>query len=345
MSAIKDLNRDIANLQKVAYYLHQVKGLAVKDKRVYSTALFVRTTFDLFDQRWRDGLKNDFFFFCFPKYAVLDGHIPYNIGPNDTEARQERFESGCLQLHQDVDRLLKKMKDLRGRLLNQQNLGAVNNAFSELDKLLFSIFKIGEEGKQSGSEMEEELSHWDSELQKKLEDLGLSKRFSSIIPDCSNPLKERVQDREQTLAHYMETLANDRKDQGDTHLHISESNIGILNTGTISDIKQIHTSINTLQTDHKEVAEKLACLSKEVESAELPKDTKEQAIEAIQAVSTELAASDEQRRSWRFTKNIKELKDLFIASGTAAEAYKKIHPLLQTAIDAIHKHFPQLPLG
>lgn len=343
MSAIKDLNRDIGNLQKVAHYLKLVKGLEIKDPLVYSTAAFIRAKFDLFDQRWRDGLKNDFFFFCFPKYAVLDGHIPYNIGPNDLEARQDRFENGCKQLEPDLDKLLKKMRDFRGRLLNQQNLGAVNTAFQEFDRLSFSIFMIGEEGKIREVEMEKEITQWDQELQKTLDDLNLSKRFSSIIADSSNPLIERVQDREQTLAHYMEVLASNPKDQGDMHLHINKSYIGVVNTGTMADIEQITTSINTLKTDHQEVADKLNSLAQEVQNAELPVDQKEQAIEAIQVISTELTASEENRRGWRLTKNLRELKELFTASSGANEAFQKLLPMLQGAVETIYKHFPQLP--
>lgn len=73
------------------------------------------------------------------------------------------------------------------------------------DKLSFSAFRIGEEGAKNGSNMEEELRQWDAELHRTLEHLGLSTRFSSIIADSSNPLTERVQDRELTIAHYMET--------------------------------------------------------------------------------------------------------------------------------------------
>jgi hypothetical protein len=74
MSAIKELSRDIANLQKVQYLLQRVKGWTYGDQVITQTAYFIRGKFDLVEQRWRDLLsKNDFFFFSYPKFAVYDG--------------------------------------------------------------------------------------------------------------------------------------------------------------------------------------------------------------------------------------------------------------------------------
>jgi len=74
MNMIAQLNRDIANLQKVDYYLGQIKALHWKDPAVRQTALFIRDSFDLFEQKWRDGLQNSFFVFCILRYALFLPH-------------------------------------------------------------------------------------------------------------------------------------------------------------------------------------------------------------------------------------------------------------------------------
>jgi hypothetical protein len=240
------------------------------------------------------------------------------------------------------------MRDTRSMLLNQQNQGTINTALNEFDTLNFSIFSIGEDGTRDGTDKANEVKQWDAELQTSLERLGLSKRFSSIFSDSSDLLNERVQNREQTIAHYMDTLGSNpdgQLQQGPTHMHFNQSNIGLVNTGTMSDIQQITVSINVLRASHKEVAESLDILAKEVEGAELVEEVKAPALEAIKAVSTELAAPEAERKGWRFTKYLKELKDLFIATGATTEAYQKIEPLVHNAIAAIHQAFPNLPLG
>jgi hypothetical protein len=307
MSAITQLNRDIGNLQKVSHYLQQVKGATYKSKEVWQTASFIRDKFDLFDQRWRDGLKNDFFYFCYPKHAVFDGHIPHVAHPNDQALLQEKFETGCLQLEMDIASLLKRMQDFRAMLLRQQNLGAVVSAFNEFDQLSFSVFQIGQSGVEAQTEMEDELKQWDRQLHECLEQLKLSSRFSSIFADSAEPLKERIQNREQTIAHFMETLASNPNDsKGISHVTINNHQ-GFVNTGDGSRIQNVSISLqNSLNSlPDKEFAGKINAFIHEIEESDLPEPTKVEVMDRFDLITGEATKPADQRLLHRINDNIK----------------------------------------
>lgn len=209
MNMIAQLSRNIANLHKADYYLDRIKNLHWDDPYVAKTALFVRNNFDLFEQKWRDGLQNTFFVFCITRLVVLGGPPVFQRNLRDSDATtQANFENGCTQLRRDITDLLGRMRDQRSVLFSQQNMASIDAAFHQFDKLSFLVFKIGQDGEKSGSGMGEDLQQWDASLQKCVNDFGLDGRFNPVFPDSNKPLADRVRSREETISYFVEALAN-----------------------------------------------------------------------------------------------------------------------------------------
>lgn len=209
MNTILELNRDIRNLQKVPSLLKQVSSLRWNDTRVREVALYVRNSFNLLEQRWRNGLQNEFFVFCIPVYPVWDGPPVFLHDATDSDdSSQAKFERGRAELDDQVQKLLSKLKDRRSQLWRQQRQEAVDDSIREIEKLALQLFEIGEKGKATNADMFQGLMNWDERLQITMKDLGLSQRFSANFNDSEQSLEQRISLREECLNSYIDSLTN-----------------------------------------------------------------------------------------------------------------------------------------
>lgn len=70
MNRITQLSKNISSLKKVELALNELEGKNWRDREVWTIALAVRNSFDEFDQKWRDFVKgNPFFYFSIPRGA------------------------------------------------------------------------------------------------------------------------------------------------------------------------------------------------------------------------------------------------------------------------------------
>jgi hypothetical protein len=338
LNQISQLTKNIAALQKIEPAVNAIKDAHWKSPEVRLAATLVRNTFDTFEQKWRDLLEiknHKFFVFCIPRYPVLDGPPIFLVDHHGgDEINQKNFQENCPFLISDVTKIKKAMQDERTSLLNLQNQNELVSVFHALDNASEQL-----NGLTKTADVDKSIQDWDEHLVSQMKKYGLNKRFNTALGDNSNAASDRIARRETALNHIADSLSVDKQTNGGTFLNIGDNNtIGLVNQGDSNEFQQIAININTLSTNHKELGDSLKAITSEIENASISPDIKEQATDAILAISTELTKPIDKQRKFKIEDPWKKLETLTKIGDLAL----KVQPLLPGVWDYIVQHFPHL---
>lgn len=348
MNQITQLSKNIMSLQKVELALDGIQSAHWKSAEVRNAATLVRNSFHEFEQKWRDLLqRNSFFVFCIPLGTFLDSPLIFLHNPLDSdEESQGKFKNGCEQLKTDLRILISRMQESRNNLLSLQNQNSYISVFQEFDD---SNRKLREIAVANGQTANADLQDWLERLIDTLSRHGLSKRFNPNFSDVTSPLNVRIQKREEALTHMIDSLATNptehlNKDNVTVNNHFGNNNVfGVFNAGTMQDIKQISAHVQILADKQPVVAECLDKLTTQITEAELAPEEKEQAIDAVVAVSTELAKPEAEQKGWKVKENLQKLAKMAGTAAAVGGAWTKLEPYVTKLIESIHEHLPHIP--
>lgn len=96
-----------------------------------------------------------------------------------------------------------------------------------------------------------------------------------------------------------------------------------------------------MSNDWKEIDKVTALIAE----AELEPETKEKAIDAVYTVSTELTKPAAEQKRWKIKENLDKLAALAGSAATLGGAMTKLEPYITQLIQAVHHHFPNIPIG
>lgn len=113
------------------------------------------------------------------------------------------------------------------------------------------------------------------------------------------------------------------------NIKVSNSTIGVLNTGTIETVDSAVTVIR--QTDPQLSAELLAFSQSVIAEPNLPADFKNKVIELLSVIATEATAPKEKRRSFAIRPLLQELATLASGAAGLTVLYDRLRPLLEAA--------------
>lgn len=348
MNQITQLSKNITSLQAVELAIEGIQTAHWKSAEVRKVAYLVRASFHEFEQKWRDLLeRNSFFVFCIPSGSFYDGPPVFQHNPLDgDEVSQSEFEKGCEQLKRDIPKLISRMQESRNNLLSLQNQNSYISVFQEFDD---SNRKLQEIAISDGQTANKDLQDWLERLISTLSKHGLGQRFNPNFSDVASPLSERIQRREEALTHMIDSLATNptehlKKDNITVNNTFGNNNvIGVYNAGTMQDINQITAHVKILAEKQPAIAESLGQLTAQIEQSELEPEAKEQAIDAVVTVSTELAKAESEQKGWKVKENLQKLAKMAGAIATAGGAWTKLEPYVTKLIKDIHQHLPHIP--
>ena len=112
------------------------------------------------------------------------------------------------------------------------------------------------------------------------------------------------------------------------NIHISDSQIGVVNTGTV---QTIDAAVTTIRNDGDAgLSQALTELTEAVIGDEsLSDETRQEALDLIGTVSTEASLPQEKRRKAVIRPLVKEIGQILQGSAAAAVIYEKVLPILQ----------------
>lgn len=253
------------------------------------------------------------------------------------EVNQTNFEDGCLVLKHDLTRIRKAMQDERTSLLSLQNHSSLAPVFTELDELSEQLDRV-----RRSADPEKAIQDWDDLLRSKMKKHDLDQGFNTAFGDRSKAPPDRIARRELALGHIADSLSAgpiDNKNGRTTVNNFGNNNtIGLFNTGDHNEFEQITVNINILALNHSELAESLERITFETQNADVDVDTKEQVIDAVLTVSTELTKPKEKQRLFKIEDPWKKLEILTKVGDLAV----KVHPLLADVWHQIQHQFPHL---
>lgn len=353
MNQITRISENIASLQKVQLALNELEGKHWRDKEVWSIALTVRNSFHDFEQKWRELVKgNPFFYFCIPTGGFfLSGSGVYNHNASESdEITQQKMLAGWQQLNQQIPNLVAQMQESRNNLLSLQNQNGYIAAFQEFDRLRGKLSLIFSTNKNSALSPHQELQEWLLELILVLKTHGLDGRFNPNFDDTSKTLAERVERREVALKHIVDSLATNPTEHlpkggpNVTNNFGDNTTIGVQNNGTANDIRDILVKVKQLSKNYPSVSENIEQLTAEIAAVDLEPEAKEIAIDAICTVSQELAKPVDQQKGWKVKENLEKLTKVIESAAALGVATTKLEPYITQLIRSIHQHFPTIPL-
>lgn len=113
------------------------------------------------------------------------------------------------------------------------------------------------------------------------------------------------------------------------NIKVSNSTIGVLNTGTIETVDSAVTVIR--QTDPQLSAELLTFSQSVISEANLPPELKNKVLELLSVIATEATAPKEKRRSFAIRPLLQELATLASGAAGLAVLYDRLRPFLEAA--------------
>lgn len=351
MNRITQLSKNIASLHKVQLALTGLEGKHWQNRDVWNIAITVRNSFHTLDQKWRDYVKgNPFFYFAIPTSGFyLDGGGVYRVSAQDNdEAKQQNMLNGWKQLEGQIPHVMAGILDDRNNLLALERLNGYIAVFEDFDALNGKLAKIASEHQDNIADINRDLQQWLVVLHDTLKRHGLDERFNPSLEDSSKELKERVERREATIEQMMDSLMNNPSNNKLKGMTVNNYNfgnyttVGVLNSGTVQEIREITVTAQTLAKENPAVGETIDKVTATIVEAELEPEVKEKAIDAVHTVSTELAKPIGEQKAWKIKENLDKLTAIATSAAGFGAAATQLKPYVDQLVQLVHQIFPHV---
>lgn len=119
------------------------------------------------------------------------------------------------------------------------------------------------------------------------------------------------------------------------NIKVTDSNIGLVNTGTLRNVQNIDASVTIARTrGHDELAQAIQEFTQAVvDNTDVDKAVKQQLAESLEFLTAQINAEPEHRSKRVANSVVRGMKDLLAGTAVASELWRTLEPLLIAALE------------